>query len=79
MSFVMKIIVVKTFFCYLVKHFYMISKKFLSIPTFHCLIYNTMRIMLIMTVWHYNNDHHNHDDHSMHDKHDKHDADSHCC
>ena len=41
--------------------------------------YNTMRIMLIMTVWYYDNDHHNHDDHSKHDKHDKHYADSHCC
>ena len=38
-----------------------------------------MRIMLIMTVWYYGNDHHNYDDHSKHDKHDKYDADSHCC
>ena len=38
-----------------------------------------MRIMLIMTVWYYDNDHHNHDDHSKHEKHDEHVADSHCC
>ena len=38
-----------------------------------------MKIMLIMTVWYYDNNHHNHDDHSKHDKNDKDDAHSHCC
>ena len=38
-----------------------------------------MKIMLIVTVWYYDNNHHNHDDHSKHDKNDKDDAHSHCC